>query len=266
MRRSPFLFLAPLAVLACSSSSTPSTNHADGGTPLADSGSSTDASNADVSAEDASIVDAVADVDKSATCVLDANGFGQSLTNAFGRVDGTLVSVIPPDDQSCADPNSTHLILEVAIPSGIYRMVVDVLSSTAPTNVLFYETDAPLAGGPWSEGWNTTIDGFDAGPPIDAAVEDNAPDAGANAMALDYVTNLGLHTTQFTSMSEDDVVAKITSELTLGSHVSVYSTSAGEPDSTHLVHRNLTNQDGAIVINPETAPHYMLIQFGDQSF
>jgi hypothetical protein len=198
-----------------------------------------------VAADAGSPVDASLDVDKSSPCVEDANGFGSALTNAFGRVDGTIVAVLPPNDQACADPNSTHLILEVLMQGAVYRMVVDVLSDQADDagsyDVLFYEMDAPLADGPWSNGWHTGI-------------------------ALDYVSTLAVHSTSFVAMSQADVVAKITSELTLGAHVSVFATSAGEPDSAHLVHRNLTNEDGAIVLSPDVAPHYLLIRFSEDSF
>ena len=207
----------------------------------------TDASVESDGGDAGAITDAGPDVDKSSPCLEDASAFGTALTNAFGRLDGTVVAVVPPGDEACAIPNSTHLVIQVLMQGAVYRMVVDVLSDVAPPDVLFYETDAPLVGGAWSEGWNTGI-------------------------ALDYVTTMNLHSTMFTSMAEGDVVAKITSELTLGAHVSVFATSTGEPDgggepnSAHLVHRNLTNQDGAIVVNPETAPHYLLIRFNEQTF
>jgi hypothetical protein len=206
-----------------------------------------DASGADAGLESDATApgDASDDVNKAAPCLEDASAFGQALTNAFGRVDGTIVAVIPPDDQACALPNSTHLIIEVLMQGAVYRMVVDVLSDVASDSgsfdVFFYEMDAPLADGAWADGWHTGI-------------------------AFDYVNTLAIHSTPFVAMSQADVVAKITSELTLGAHVSVFSTSAGEPDSTHLVHRNLTNQDGAIVVSPETAPHYLLIRFSEDSF
>jgi len=109
-------------------------------------------------------------------------------------------------------------------------------------NARVLSIDAPLAAGAWAEGWHPGV-------------------------ALDYVGTLGVHSGAFTSMTEDDVVAKITSEIDLGSHISVFATSQGEPSSAHLVHRNLTNQDGAIVVRPESAtPHWMLVRFDEQSF
>jgi hypothetical protein len=196
----------------------------------------------DASSDSSAVVDASDDVDKSATC---ATTFGSALTNAFGRVDGTVVAVVPPNDQTCAMPNATHLVIQVLVQGAVYRMVVDVLSDvlsdSGSPDVYFYETDAPLAAGAWSEGWHPGV-------------------------ALDYVTTMSLRSTQFTSMAEEDVVAKITSEIQIGAHIAVFATSAGEPSSAHLVHRNLTGQDGAIVVSPETAPHYLLIRFYEQSF
>jgi hypothetical protein len=200
----------------------------------------------EASADAAQVSDASDDVDKSATCVEDAAAFGSALTSAFGRVDGTVVAVVPPGDEACALPNSTHLIIEVRMQGAIYRMVVDVLSNTSAadsgTDVFFYEEDAPLQAGAWAEGWYPGV-------------------------VLDYAATMGLHSTQFAPMTEGDLVAKITSEIAIGAHVSVFATSGGgETNSAHLVHRNLANQDGAIVINPETAPHYLLMRFAEDSF
>jgi hypothetical protein len=179
------------------------------------------------------------DVNKAATC---ATSFGDSLTNAFGRLDGTVLAVVPPNDQTCAMPNMTHLVLQVTMNGAAYRMVLDVLSDEGNPNVSFYEMNAPLADGPWAEGWHAGVD-------------------------LDYVLTLKVHSTSFTSMTQANLVAKVTSEIALGSKISVFATSMDEPTSAHLIHRNETNQDGAIVIGPDTpSPHYLLFCFSDQTF
>ncbi len=66
-------------------------------------------------------------LDKSATC---APTFGNALTNAHGRLDGTVVAVVPPNDQACASPNMTHLVVQLSMGGAAYRMVVDVISDT----------------------------------------------------------------------------------------------------------------------------------------
>ena len=187
--------------------------------------------------------DAAEDVDKSAPC---ATTFGSALTNAFGRLDGTVLAIVPPNDQACALPNSTHLVIQVTIAGVAYRMVVDVvsdqLSEAGSDDDLLYEINAPLAAGPWSEGWHPGV-------------------------ALDYVTTLAVHSTSFAPIAEGALVDRITSEIALGAHISVFATSDGEPNSAHLVHRNATNADGAIVIGPDsTNPHYILLRFSEQSF
>jgi hypothetical protein len=186
----------------------------------------------------ATISDAPGDVDKAAPC---ATSFGANLTNAFGRFDGTVLAVVPPDDQACTLPNSTHLVIQLTSAGVAYRMVVDVLSSSGSPDVLFDELDAPLAG-PWVEGWHPGV-------------------------MLDYVTTLGVHSPAFTAMQEASLVATISAEITLGAHLSVFATVDGEPNSAHLVHRNLTNADGAIVVRPDSAsPHYLLMRFSEQTF
>jgi alpha-beta hydrolase superfamily lysophospholipase len=82
------------------------------------------------------------------------------------------------------------------------------------------------------------------------------------------VTTLGTNSNAFTPMVQADLVAAVTSELALGARVSVFATSSGGnlADSAHLVHRNLTDADGAIVISPDTKPHYLLFRFPNQTF
>ncbi len=124
-----------------------------------------------------------------------------------------------------------------------YRMVVNVLSAGADPNVYLAELDAPLAGGAFEEGWHP-------------------------GYALDYVTTLGVHSTAFTPHPMAELVALVTDEIQLGAPISVYATSSGGTyaSSAHLVHRNDPNADGAIVLRPDTAPHYLLFRFSDQTF
>src|SRR5450432_3613923 len=91
--------------------------------------------------------------DKAGPC---ASMFGTALTPAFGRIDGTVLAVVPPGDQACALPNATHLVVQVTMGGAAYRLVVDVLSNQGSPDVLLDELDAPLVGGAWTEGWHTT--------------------------------------------------------------------------------------------------------------
>lgn len=172
-----------------------------------------------------------------------ASQFGSELTAAFGRLDGTVLGVVEPGNMTCAMPNSTHVVLEVTMHGAVYRMVVNVLSTSSDPHVWLDELDAPLAGEPWQEGWHPGV-------------------------ALDYVTTLHLGKTAFTQADEATAVARVQQQVVPGTHVSVYATSSGgsEASSAHLIHRNATNMDGAIVIAPDTAPHYLLTAFPEQSF
>ncbi len=171
-------------------------------------------------------------LDKAAGC---ASTFGTTLTDSFGRLDGTVLAVVPPNLQTCAQPNSTHLVLQVTMNGAAYRMVMNVDS-----DLTVREDDKPLAGPAWSEGWH-----------VDAS--------------LDYVTDLDQHSADFVAVDTVDVV---TDALALGARVSVFATSTGgtKADSAHLVHRNLAGADGALVIAPDTAPHYFLFRFANQTF
>jgi hypothetical protein len=174
---------------------------------------------------------------KSADC---ASTFGNALTDAFGRLDGTLLAVVYPGDTRCAMPNSTHVILEITMNGAAYRMVVNVRSTSNDPHVWLDEKFAPLAGEPWAEGWHPSI-------------------------ALDYVATLGASKSSFVEADQAAAIGRIDNAVTIGSHISVYATSSGGA-SAHLVHRNLTNQDGAIVIDPETEPRYLLSAFPQQLF
>ncbi len=192
-------------------------------------------------AHDAGAADAAPDgSDKAAAC---AATFGSDLTPAFGRFDGTVLAVVPPGDEDCALPNRTHLVVQATIGGVAYRLVVDVLSNQGSPDVLLTKLDHPLVGPAWAEGWHTDV-------------------------PLDYVTDLGAHSPTFVATPETKLVSAITAELELGAHISIFATSgATEPNSAHLVHRNTTNADGAIVLNPDgPSPHWLLMRFDEQTF
>lgn len=179
-----------------------------------------------------------APADKAAAC---ASTFGAALTDAFGRLDGTILAVVEPGNTTCAMPNGTHVVLEVTVNGAAYRMVANVLSTSNDPHVWLGEVDAALAGDPWAEGWHPGVE-------------------------LDYVSTLHVAKPQFTESDEAAAVARLDAMLEVGAKVSVYATSQNSPSSAHLIHRNATNADGAIVLSPDTAPHYLLTAFPEQTF
>ncbi len=172
-----------------------------------------------------------------------ATTFGTALTASFGRIDGTVLAVIPPSFQGCAQPNMTHTVVQLVVGGAAYRMVVNVLSTSNEPRVYLGEADAPLAGGAFAEGWHP---GF----------------------ALDYTATLGVAKSSFTLADQATAAARVYDSIELGQPLSVFATSGGPPqaDSAHDIHFYKPNQDGAIVLSPETAPHYLLTAFDDSSF
>lgn len=174
-----------------------------------------------------------------------ATTFGSALTAGFGRIDGTVYAVQKPSDTSCVMPNGDHVILQVLMNGAVYRLVANVQSDRAGTDpkILIASLSHALPAPAFSEGWHL----------------------GAG---LDYVTSLGAHAdASFTPYVIADAVTKIAGEVKVGDLVSVYGTSgSGRPESAHLIHRNKTNEDGAIVVSPASSPRFLLFHFAEQTF
>lgn len=179
-------------------------------------------------------------VDKSAAC---ADTFGRALTSGFGRLDGTVLAIVPPAHPSCFRSNNDHLVLEVLAGGAAYRMVVNVESDRpgADPRVRLAEITAPLPAPAFAEGWR-------------------------NGLLLDYAKDLDQHAETFTPYAMDDLVARLTDLIPLGAPISVYASTSGG-DSAHLIHRNVARTDGAIVLDPTgAAPRWLLFAFSTQSF
>ena len=234
------LALAASAALlvACSSSSSSSSGSV-ARTEDADAGDESAAANPDASAA----VDAPVDAYKpTGMC---ASTFGGALTEGFGRIDGIVFAVQKPSDTTCTFPNSDHVILQVLMNGAVYRLVVNVQSDKAGSDPKILVATMPhaLPAPAFAEGWHA-----------------DAP--------LDYVTSLGAHSdTSFTALTLDDATATIAAVVKVGDPIAVYGTSGpGRPESAHLIHRNATNADGAIVVTPTTSPTFMLFHFATQTF
>lgn len=189
--------------------------------------------------------DASAPIDKAAQC---ASSFGASLTNAFGRLDGTVLAVVKPTDTQCPIPNADHLVVQVLVDGAAYRMVVNVLSdgrNGTDTRIKYLETSHALAGDPWAEGWHP----------------------GAS---LDYAGDLGAHVDSFTPHEMTELVELVAARLAVGERISVFATSKNAPSSAHLIHRNqntAASDDGALVVGPDTGePLYLLFAFDGTTF
>ncbi len=230
-RAAPFAFFAPLLlVAACSSTGAPTTP------PPADDASA----DATPLVDAAPLVDAGADGPDLGPC---ASSFGNALTNkTFGVIDGTLYAIVRPQDQQCTKPNGTHVNLQVKMKGAVYRMLVNVQSdhNGVDPNVGFAEkTLGPLAM-PFAEGWKTGV-------------------------TYDYVTDLGLHDTDFTAVPLANLTDMIVERVKVGDPIRVYAT--GFLEGGHLIHRNGANTDGVVIVGPTTnTPKALAFRFADQAF
>lgn len=239
-RKLALLGLASIAgvgfIVACSSTESSSSS---GNTPTPESGTS------DAPVDTGAVTDSGGGGALDGRC---ADKFGTSLTEGFGRIDGVVYAVVKPGDESCAQPNRDHVVLQVLMKGEVYRMVVNVESDRGgDVKIRVATVPHALPAVDFEEGWHTGI-------------------------PLDYPQILGVHSGDggFVPLTLAEATARIQSEVKVGDPVAVYATSgAGSPSSTHLIHRNTTeaNQDGAIVINPDGPnPKFMLFHFADQTF
>jgi hypothetical protein len=175
---------------------------------------------------------------KAAGCV---DSFGNALTSAFGRLDGTTVAVVKPTDQQCTGVNNDHVVLEVMMNGAVYRLVVNIQSTFGDPNVDYLAIDHALPPPAWAEGWHTGI-------------------------AVDYVATFGVHSPDFKPYPLAQLADVVADAIPIGEKVSVYALSSGG-GSAHEVHRNKGTTDGAIVLDLEgTSPKVLLFHFADQTF
>ena len=195
----------------------------------------------DTATPDALAMDVVAtDASPAANC---ATTFGNGLPSGFLRVDGTVRAVLTPADQQCAQPNGTHVIVQVDVHGETYRMVVNIASTSGDPRVYFGELPTALPAPVFAEGWHA-------------------------GLTLDYARDLGLHSTMapFRLYGMDELVRTLLAEVRVGALVAVYSQGTGGA-STHLVHRHENNDDGAVVLDPTgPSPRFLVFHFADQTF
>jgi len=184
---------------------------------------------------------AAPDADKGARC---AATFGDALTAPYGRLDGTVLAIVVPGNEACAKPNRDHVIVQLSMGGAAYRVVINVQSDRGDDpDVRVRELSHALVGPTFAPGWHTDA-------------------------ALDYPSDLGIHSTDPEWRAQDlpTLVRTIEDAVVLDENASAFvSTSGG--DSSHLVHRNRTGQDGALVLGADgPAPRWLTFHFATQTF
>lgn len=183
-----------------------------------------------------------AGVRKQANC---ASQFGTALTNAFGRVDGTVIAVVPPGEPTCAIVNGDHVVVQVNFDGGVHRMVINVESSFGDPRIRMRQVTAPLPAPAFETGWHP-------------------------GLRLDYPSQLNVHSDGgWEALTLREAASRVYDLVEVGAPISVYATSSGGSfaSSAHKVHRNGRDTDGALVLNPTSAsPTWVLFHFANQTF
>jgi hypothetical protein len=189
---------------------------------------------------DAPAADASSSGDGTPTRIPCTSSFGSAMTATFGRLDGFLVSIVNPGTSGCAS-DATHVHLQVRVNGAIENIAVNVQSNSGNPDVDFLTLNAPLQNGAWLEGWHPN-------------------------QVFDFVTNLGVHSGSFTEMTPSQLISLVNADLTTVNHISIFTTGF-DATGGHLIHRNPTNHDGALVLNPLSSnPQYLLFHFTTQTF
>ncbi len=166
------------------------------------------------------------------------SAFGSALKGSFGRLDGTVVSIVDPGGSSKCNGDSSHLHIQVLMDGDVYDVAVNVDGG------YWYQADVPLPGSAWSEGY----------------YEDS----------LDYASGLGVSSSQFTAISQSALTTALEQQLASVNHITTYGTIYTGSDAgsgMHDIHYQSTNKDGAIFLQPLSAQaHMILFRFSGDSF
>lgn len=172
------------------------------------------------------------------------SNFGTALPSSgtFGRLDGYLVAIVPPGSTNGCNDDSSHVHLQIKMNNAIYDIAIDATDSQTRTDDVHTGTlDIPMPSGPaWSEGFHTGV-------------------------LLDY-PSLGVHSSALPLQTKAQIVSAFQTDLATVNHISIYTTTYGN-NGAHLVHRNGSGHDGAVVTEPlSPTAHVRLLSFSEQSF
>jgi hypothetical protein len=209
--------------------STPDANVDTGGGSSDDSG---------LSVPDAADDDAAA---RNATCTPLSAQTGTLVDTDHGRLDGTLVYVVPISGPSKCNGDNAHVHLQIEVSGSVYDVAVDV--GAVGDEVGTYQESLAIPGGAWAEGWHgTDTIGYPA---------------------------LGLKSASFPVAAPADVATQVEALLENTSKISVFCTGYTPGDNgCHDVHyENGSDEDGAIVLDPTAATSPILFfRFQGQTF
>lgn len=172
------------------------------------------------------------------------NNFGNALTASptFGRLDGILVALVPPNTSGCHS-DSTHLHLQILMNTKVYDVAIAISDdATGVDDVHTYSVEQGSPNEmPWNEGWHT-------------------------GLLVDY-KKLGVKSTDMVLKTKSELLSLLTNDLATVNHISIYGTTYGS-DGAHLIHRQTGGgRDGLIVTEPLSSPvKVRLFSFAGQTF
>jgi hypothetical protein len=215
---------------------------ADAGSEGMDAGGGSLDSSTDDSATDAAVGTEADAAPRNSSCTPSSQQTGTAVNTTHGRLDGTLVYVLPPvNDSNPCNGDTSHVHLQVEVSGSVYDIAVDI-GSAPMDEVGMYQASIALPDGAWSEGWHG--DG-----------------------ALSY-KSLGLSSTSFPIQSPAMIATAVESLLEGTSQISIFCTGYSQGNGCHDVHyENGTGNDGALVLNPLAAsPTIVFFRFQSDTF
>jgi hypothetical protein len=208
-----------------------------GGTPPADAGTGVADASDDTGAEP---IDA-APAPRNAACTPLSAQTGNIANTPHGRLDGTLVYVVPLGGPSKCNGDNSHVHLQVEVSGLVYDVAVDVGQSGDEVGLVTKPITVP--GGAWSAGWG-----------------------GSDSLSY---PSFGLTSNDMPLQDPATIASEIEAAVASTSEVSIFCTSySPQGNGCHDVHYESGHgNDGAIVLDPSSAtPTVMFFRFQDQTF
>ena len=220
--------VAVTALLGCGGKSAATAGASDASSASSPDAASSDDANDDANEDAGPTADANgeggAPASRNSACTPLSMQTGTAVNTSHGRLDGTLVYVLPVSGSNACNGDNSHVHLQIEVSGSVYDVAVDV--GQTGDEVGFYLATMSVPGGTWQEGWH-----------------------GADTLSY---PSLGLKSTELPLASPDAVAAAIESNLAETSKISVFCTGYSQGNGCHDVHyENGNGKDGAIMLESD---------------
>jgi hypothetical protein len=178
---------------------------------------------------------------RNATCTPLSEQTGTAVNTTHGRLDGTLVYVLPVGGSSKCNGDSSHVHLQIEVSGSVYDVAVDV--GQTGDEVGMYQENLAVPGGAWAEGWHS-------------------------ADSLTY-SSIGVTSSELPTSTPATIASQVESLLASTTKISIFCEGYTPGDNgCHDVHYEDGNgKDGAIILDPTAATSPVLFfRFSADSF